>query len=283
MKPIQSNKTLRQGLSMYHKALSNDRCDTHDTRMMKIDGELICPTCFLEEENKRLEKEVNENIKNAKKNEKKRYIKKSVINDELTLAKTFNNWVAKTEQEKAVGNTSWQVAIDLSNYYATRQQYIDGASTDLPPYQNVWMLGEKGSGKTHLSAAILNKLNNGDHTCLFVSLTRMLRLVRDSFSNGTSKENEYVELCINADFLVIDDVGAESGSIEGGQATEYTQRMLTDVLDGRQSKPTIITTNLDIEGLASLYDARLVSRMSTMATVVDFSGIDDKRIKGVQR
>lgn len=268
---------------MYHKALSNDRCKIHDTRMMKIDDELICPTCFLEEENKQLEKEVNENIKNAKKNEKKRYIKKSVINDELTLAKTFSNWVAKTEQEKAVGNTSWQVAIDLSKYYSIRQQYIDGTSTDLPPYQNVWMLGDKGSGKTHLSAAILNKLNNGDHTCLFVSLTRMLRLVRDSFSNGKSKENEYVELCINADFLVIDDVGAESGSIEGGQATEYTQRMLTDVLDGRQSKPTIITTNLDIEGLTSLYDARLVSRMSTMATAVDFSGIDDKRIKGVQR
>ena len=283
MKPIQSNRILRQGALMYQKALSDVKCDIHNVRKLEFKGELFCPKCYLEEENAKLEKQVNENIRKAKQNDNKRYLNNSIVNDELTLAKTFANWVANTDKEKEVGNMSWQVAEDLKAYYKRRQDYIDGTTTELPPYQNVWMLGDKGSGKTHLSAAVLNKLNDGDHTCMFVSLTRMLRLVRDSFSSGGSKANEYVELWINADYLVIDDVGAESGSIESGQATEYTQRLLTDILDGRQSKPTIITTNLDITGLTAMYDPRLVSRMSTLATAIDFNGIDDKRVKGVQR
>ena len=59
--------------------------------------------------------------------------------------------------------------------------------------------------------------------------------------------------CADADFLVLDDLGAE-------YATEFSQRQLASMLDQRLGKWTLITSNLSMAEISDI-DVRIADRM----------------------
>ncbi|MFK4914577.1 ATP-binding protein [Lactococcus petauri] len=170
----------------------------------------------------------------------------SIINDNTVRKATFENFIAETEEEKAA----------LSFMKRIAQYYKKGGTG------NTVLSGPAGTGKSHLSMAVLKEcLENENTTVLFISFSEMLDLMKDYFGNKSSQYSpEYFKrLMSEVDLLVIDDIGAE-------KITEYSQDVLTKVLDSRTE--TIITTNLDSKELRNKYHGRIYSRI--------FRGIDNK-------
>lgn len=90
-----------------------------------------------------------------------------------------------------------------------------------------------------------------------------------------------IEHISDVDLLVLDDLGAETGFIGTNKtATDFTQRILYSLMNRRQDKSTIITTNLTGAQLASMYDKKILSRMYRKidGNVITFNGTKDRRM-----
>lgn len=189
---------------------------------------------------------------------------KSLLLDETIKTATFENFNIETDEEQQ----AVEFAKNLAEFYKNGGQ------------GNSFMSGPAGSGKSHLSMAILKSyLESGEKTALFVSYSHVVRLIKDSFNNRDSvyTQNNIMSLLTNVDLLVMDDIGSENNS-------DFSEELLTDVLDGRIS--TIITTNLsseELRGNASKkgrYNQRTASRMfrGIGGKAFNFKGIKDKRV-----
>ena len=250
----------------------SETCDQHPNRKtpvkkMKLNGELICPLCKRDEANLEFETEVNSVIKAQLQNaEYEGFAKYSLVEDETLLkARVYNFSV--TIQEEADNKHKVQEAI---------KRYKAGEKF------NLVLQGNPGAGKSHLGYAILHELNEErKYSCLFVSVEAMLRKIKESFNNKESKyTEEYFNKLLSAvDFLVLDDLGAETGAINTDKsATDFVQRVLYGIATSRQNKATILTTNLNSQALFNMYDRKLVSRLLKNPEVIVFRETSDKRI-----
>ena len=210
-------------------------------------------------------KETDESISRKKAHSAINQLKaKSLLLDETIKTATFDNFKIETDEEQQ----AFEFAKNLAEFYKNGGQ------------GNSFMSGPAGSGKSHLSMAILKSyLENGEKTALFVSYSHVVRLIKDSFNNRDSvyTQNNIMSLLTNVDLLVMDDIGSENNS-------DFSEELLTDVLDGRIS--TIITTNLSSEELRGnvnkkgRYNQRTASRMfrGIGGKAFNFKGIKDKRV-----
>ena len=210
-------------------------------------------------------KETDESISRKKAHSAINRLKaKSLLLDETIKTATFENFNIETDDEQQ----AFEFAKNLAEFYKNGGQ------------GNSFMSGPAGSGKSHLSMAILKSyLESGEKTALFVSYSHVVRLIKDSFNNRDSvcTQNNIMSLLTNVDLLVMDDIGSENNS-------DFSEELLTDVLDGRIS--TIITTNLsseELRGNASKkgrYNQRTASRMfrGIGGKAFNFKGIKDKRV-----
>ena len=210
-------------------------------------------------------KETDESISRKKAHSAINRLKaKSLLLDETIKTATFDNFKIETDEERQ----AFEFAKNLAEFYKNGGQ------------GNSFMSGPAGSGKSHLSMAILKSyLDSGEKTALFVSYSHVIRLIKDSFNNRDSiyTQNNIMSLLTNVDLLVMDDIGSENNS-------DFSEELLTDVLDGRIS--TIITTNLSSEELRGnankkgRYNQRTASRMfrGIGGKAFNFKGIKDKRI-----
>ena len=210
-------------------------------------------------------KETDESISRKKAHSAINRLKaKSLLLDETIKTATFENFKIETDEEQQ----AFEFAKNLSEFYKKGGQ------------GNSFMSGPAGSGKSHLSMAILKSyLESGEKTALFVSYSHVVRLIKDSFNNRDSvyTQNNIMNLLTNVDLLVMDDIGSENNS-------DFSEELLTDVLDGRIS--TIITTNLSSEELRGnsrkpgRYNQRTASRMfrGIGGKAFNFKGIKDKRV-----
>ena len=210
-------------------------------------------------------KETDESISRKKAHSAINRLKaKSLLLDETIKTATFDNFNIETDEEQQ----AFEFAKNLAEFYKNGGQ------------GNSFMSGPAGSGKSHLSMAILKSyLESGEKTALFVSYSHVVRLIKDSFNNRDSvyTQNNIMSLLTNVDLLVMDDIGSENNS-------DFSEELLTDVLDGRTS--TIITTNLSSEELRGnsrkpgKYNQRTASRMfrGIGGKAFNFKGIKDKRV-----
>ena len=150
---------------------------------------------------------------------------------------------------------------------------------------NFWFTGNVGVGKSHLSVSMLKELRSIHTSCLFIDVDEMFRLIRHAmFTNKESMytESYFIELASKVDFLVLDDIGAETGNINTDkEASDFISRVLRAIVNGRQDKSTIFTTNLSSKKLLSMYDAKLVDRMLKDSRVIKYSDTISYRTKSI--
>ena len=145
---------------------------------------------------------------------------------------------------------------------------------DDPNKKNLLFSGSTGLGKTYLSNAIVSKLLEQGYTVLYQTAPVMLdTLISKLFKNDSS----FSDNLLNVDLLVIDDLGTET--MNSMKFTELYKIINTRLLNqnGKITK-TIISTNLDLQGLYHTYDERLVSRFIGHYDIYRFFG-DDIRFK----
>ena len=108
--------------------------------------------------------------------------------------------------------------------------------------KGLMFVGQKGTGKTHISIAIANELIKQNIPVIFGTLTELLE--RYTQSCEIEKEIELTKLYAKVDLLIIDDLGAEN-------INEWVLSKLFVILNERMKNelPVVITTNYNIDQL----------------------------------
>ncbi|MBX6753537.1 MAG: ATP-binding protein [Thermorudis peleae] len=133
------------------------------------------------------------------------------------------------------------------------------ACLDYARNPNGWILliGQYGCGKTHLAAAIANYLLENQRLFpLFTVVPDLLDYLRAAFApDQTTTYDERFEQIRNASVLVLDDLGTE-------HTTPWAAEKLYQIFNYRYNlhKPTIITTNCDLDRLDPRIRSRLCDR-----------------------
>ena len=258
----------------------SDTCDKHTyfkgkEKVVKLqqkimyNGELVCPMCETAKETEKLEREQKESYEKTLRLEKYHtFENKSLITDNTLLDATLYNY--RTPEPEQLKNK--RIVTDVIERYKAGEVF------------NTIIQGEPGSGKSHLAISMLKVLNESDKldtSCLFVNIEDMFRKMKNSFNDKESKYTEtyFIELLAKVDFLVLDDLGAESGAIESDRAaTNFVQRVLYGAMNYRQDKATITTMNLSGIQLKDRYDSKLISRILKKPKYIVFTETKDNRL-----
>ena len=151
------------------------------------------------------------------------------------------NYVGKKFQEQNFEN----FYVDSNNEYAVKvaSDYIS-KSIDKMQTNGLIITGKSGVGKTHLAAAIANKLIENNKIVLMGRLTTLLDMIMETFRDNTKSENELIELYSNVDMIIIDDLGIE-------KISSWALEKLYTIIQNRceNGLPIIITTRFNKEGL----------------------------------
>lgn len=138
--------------------------------------------------------------------------------------------------------------------------------------KGILLTGGYGTGKTHLSASIINELLDKNIVGAFVVVPDLLRAIRQSFDD---KENQELKTLFDtirkAEILVLDDLGSE-------KSNDWVREQLFILINSRYENmlPTIITTNLKPAELAKdeVLGKRIMSRINEMTVSILLDGDD---------
>jgi DNA replication protein DnaC len=142
--------------------------------------------------------------------------------------------------------------------------------------------GPHGVGKTHLAVGILKAaIRTKGARGFFFETRELLRLVRDTYNRSVEEtEMEVLQPLLEADLLVLDDLGAE-------RTSEWVQETLGLVVNTRYNarRPTIFTSNLvdlpdstDPRTFIFQLGARTRSRLIEMCEWVEIQGADIREV-----
>ncbi|MDR2931950.1 MAG: ATP-binding protein [Oscillospiraceae bacterium] len=157
-------------------------------------------------------------------------------------------------------------------------EYADGFTQDS---DSLLFLGQTGLGKTHLSLAIAQCVTEKGFGVLYTPAQRLMdRLESEKFGKAPEDRENYVDnmnIVLTCDLLILDDLGTEF-------ATSFTASTLYNIVNTRivEKRPTIMSTNLDPQGIEKRYSQRMVSRLLCEYRVLKFFGKDIRFIKKMQ-
>jgi DNA replication protein DnaC len=156
------------------------------------------------------------------------------------------------------------------------------------------LMGEPGSGKTHLAVAAMKILLEKGHECIFFDYQNLLEKIRSSYNAASgAADREAYRAALDAEVLVLDDLGAH-------RVTEWVEDTVTAIITYRcnHRKPLIATTNLPEEGrlqefampggekktirdrtLAEAIGSRAYSRLFEMCRVERMPKVEDYRMR----
>ena len=175
-------------------------------------------------------------IDNKEYEQQKRSRIRNIIN---TIYK--QNYIGRKLQEMNLENfyfdSSNKYVLDVVNDYINKNK-------DTMKSDSLIIMGKSDAGKTHLAAAIANKLIENDKIVLMERLTNLLDRIRETYENNTKSENELIEIYSNVDMLIIDDLGIE-------KISNWALEKLYTIIQNRYENglPIIITTRFNKQGL----------------------------------
>lgn len=176
----------------------------------------------------------------------------------------------------------------LTKYVATFERQFESGGERV---KSLYLWSESpGTGKTTSASALLNEyivanylgsLKRGiqptQRPAFFLDTNtlqtdyNLATMTHDE--EGLAKVTATMRKSMDVDFLVMDDVGIRS-------ASESFKSIVHAIINARTTngKPTIFTSNLPIDEMATVFDARLADRMRDQCVVLHFSG-ESKRGK----
>lgn len=163
-------------------------------------------------------------------------------------------WERARAASNIAGVLQW---LNLDNFDAHLQPEAYAAATDFatdPERSWLVLAGEVGTGKSHLLAAIVNRLLTTRWHPVYHVLPELLRHLRQGFDAGDYQQR-WDDLR-KAEVLLLDDYGSE-------QSTPWGDETLFVLVDYRWAhrKPTVVATNLTAEQMP----ARIASRIHDQA------------------
>lgn len=129
--------------------------------------------------------------------------------------------------------------------------------------RGIVLIGNAGTGKTHLASAIANSLMNELIPVKFGTFINLLDNLKKAFRTDKDVVASLTEIPV----LIIDDLGKE-------KYTEWASQILFQVIDQRYNSelPTIITTNLSVEEMKERFGEPITSRLMEMCYGIVLNG-----------
>lgn len=140
-------------------------------------------------------------------------------------------------------------------------------------FQNLLFYGDTGIGKSFLSNCIAKELMDRAYSVIYFTASELFGVFAKSAFDRDADAGNTESLIHTCDLLIIDDLGTELGN-------SFTVSQLFICLNERilRKKSTIISTNLSLNDVKSIYSERIFSRISSNFTFIKLAG-DDIRLK----
>lgn len=205
----------------------------------------------------------------------------SIITDKTIKEATFENFKVVDTETKRIKEKAGEFVREI--LAGSNNTYVFAGGT--------------GRGKSHISMAILDLVNKesyketirGDRKtplkCVYISIPKLITLINETHNMNWAEKESYKytdakmkDLIATSDLVVLDDIGAEVGSLNNGQlkATSSQTRLLTELLNSRQGKSTIVSTNLSQNAIKNVYDERVDSRINKNVVGLVFDTYDKR-------
>lgn len=127
------------------------------------------------------------------------------------------------------------------------------------------LCGLAGTGKTHLACSIANVLmQEQGRTVAFTTVIDAVRSVQETYGKDSElTTRQALHRFAEPDLLILDEVGAQLG-------TDHEKQVMFDIINRRyeEMRPTIMISNLDVDGLSLFVGDRVMSRLKQGGGVV---------------
>lgn len=157
-------------------------------------------------------------------------------------------------------------------------KYCEVAREVLERGIGIYLFGNKGTGKSHLTACMANELMDNYYSVLYTNFTEISKYIRGTF-RGNESEHDFLERLTNIDFLFIDDFGTEL--VTKNNEDLWLQEKVFEVINKRynNNKPIIFTSNYSLRQLIEergLAD-KTIDRINEMCEVMKLEGTSYRR------
>ncbi|WP_338669323.1 ATP-binding protein [Pseudodesulfovibrio methanolicus] len=169
------------------------------------------------------------------------------------IAKSWNDFVTSRAEHETALNTA--------------KGYAENFDEALQEGAGLVFLGKVGTGKTHLACAIANHIRANGRKVLYSTVRHAVGSIKNTWSRDSHvSEAEVLGKFFAPDLLILDEVGVQFGS-------EADRIVLYDIIDGRYGRvrPTIIASNLSLDGLQRAIGLRSMDRMREKGQLILFN------------
>lgn len=168
---------------------------------------------------------------------------------------------------------------DLTVYPTDEREYMGKVLTSCKRFargvadgeqrDSLLLFGDAGLGKTFLASAIGNWAVRAKRTVVYFTFSEFMDLMRLQKFEEDDQYREGVQRLMEADLIILDDLGAE-------KVTEFVGQELFNIINHRLNRqlPMVISTNLSPPEIEETYDQRIASRLLFGFEAIQLRGKD---------
>lgn len=187
---------------------------------------------------------------------------------EIVKQENFDTFDIRYYSEEINEHEGWSPSDNIKKIFKRCMNFCENFDTT---FQNLFLYGETGLGKTFLCNCIAKELLDKGYIVLYMTAGQLFdRIEKQQFdSNNQEEKQDIMQDLLTVDLLIIDDLGTEFSTILSSAKLFHiiNSRMLT-------KKPVIISTNLSPNELINQYSDRVVSRIAGTYIMLKFFGSD---------
>ena len=178
-------------------------------------------------------------------------------------------------KDVSFNNTRTDHNASFSKIYGRCRKYCDVADKVLKSGIGIYLFGDKGTGKSRLTACMANELMSKYYSVLYTNFSEISKYIRNSFGSKLDSEYDFIERLTNIDFLFIDDFGTEL--VSKNDQDLWLQEKVFEVINKRynNNKPIIFTSNYSLRQLLEERGVadKTIDRIAEMCEVIKIEGV----------